>query len=138
MADRNSVGFAREKALTISFVERGFERLGLDRQAMGFSWRSYKVNWLSPLESFSWRWAGRLLFLAIFPPAPSLGYLFFLLYSPVSIILHPRIGSIFPRLILVPSVHPPKSLGVVVKAKECGPVRFRALNGSNSSFPRIF
>ena len=44
VTDRNSVGFAREKALTISFVERGFERLGLDRQAMGFSWRSYKVN----------------------------------------------------------------------------------------------
>ena len=36
MADRNSGGFAREKALTISFVERGFERLGLDRQVMGF------------------------------------------------------------------------------------------------------
>ena len=31
VADRNGVGFAREKALTISFVERGFERLGLDR-----------------------------------------------------------------------------------------------------------
>ena len=44
VADRSSVGFAREKALTISFVERGFERLGLDRQAMGFSWRSYKVK----------------------------------------------------------------------------------------------
>ena len=44
VADRNGAGFAREKALTISFVERGFERLGLDRQAMGFSWRSYKVK----------------------------------------------------------------------------------------------
>ena len=44
MADRNSVGFAREKALTISFVERGFGRLGLDRQTVGFSWRSYKVQ----------------------------------------------------------------------------------------------
>ena len=74
MADRNSVGFAREKALTISFVERGFERLGLDRQAMGFSWRSYKVLRSSPLESFSWRWAGRLLFLAIFP-SPQLVHL---------------------------------------------------------------
>ena len=31
VADRNWVGFARETALTISFVERGFERLGLDR-----------------------------------------------------------------------------------------------------------
>ena len=30
VADRNGVGFAREKVLTISFVERGFERLGLD------------------------------------------------------------------------------------------------------------
>ena len=39
MADRSGVGFAREKALTISFVERGFERLGLDRLAVGFSWR---------------------------------------------------------------------------------------------------
>ena len=44
VADRNSVGFAREKALTISFVERGFERLGLDRLAVGFSWSSYKVK----------------------------------------------------------------------------------------------
>ena len=31
VADRNSVGFARKTALTILFVERGFERLGLDR-----------------------------------------------------------------------------------------------------------
>ena len=44
VADRNSVGFAREKAQTISFVERGFERLGLDHQVVGFSWRSYKVK----------------------------------------------------------------------------------------------
>ena len=29
--DRNSVGFARKKAQTTSFVERGFERLGLGR-----------------------------------------------------------------------------------------------------------
>ena len=32
-----SVGFAREKAQTMSFVERGFERLGLSHQAVGFS-----------------------------------------------------------------------------------------------------
>src|SRR6266550_3878270 len=44
VADRNSVGFARKKAQTISFVERGFERLGLGRQAVGFSWCSYKVK----------------------------------------------------------------------------------------------
>ena len=45
MTDRNSIGFApRKKAQTISFVERGFERLGLGRQAVGFSWCSYKVK----------------------------------------------------------------------------------------------
>ena len=31
VADRKDVGFARKKAPIISFVERGFERLGLDR-----------------------------------------------------------------------------------------------------------
>ena len=31
VADRNSVGFARKTALTISFVERGFERLSFNR-----------------------------------------------------------------------------------------------------------
>ena len=40
---RNSVGFARKKAQTISFVERGFERLGLGRRTVGFSWCSYMV-----------------------------------------------------------------------------------------------
>ena len=40
----NCVEFAREKAQTMSFVERGFERLGLDHQVVGFSWRSYKVK----------------------------------------------------------------------------------------------
>ena len=33
----NNVGFARKKAQTISFVKRGFERLGLGHQAVGFS-----------------------------------------------------------------------------------------------------
>ena len=33
----NSVGFAREKAQIMSFVERGFERLGLGHQMVGFS-----------------------------------------------------------------------------------------------------
>ena len=32
----------------------------------------------------------------------------------------------------------PKSLGVFVKAKECGSVRFKALNGSKGSFSWIF
>ena len=63
----NNVGFACKKAQTISFVERGFERLGLGHQTVGFSWYPYIVKSPSPLESFSWRRAGRLWFLAIFP-----------------------------------------------------------------------
>ena len=82
----NSVGFARGKAQTMSFVERGFERLDLGHKVVGFSWCSYKVKLSSPLESFSWRWTGRLWFLAIFPSpftcAPT-----FLLYSPSWLIL---------------------------------------------------
>ena len=66
VTNHNSVGFARKKAQTISFVERGFERLGLGHEAVGFSWCSYMVKLSSPLESFSWRWAGRLWFFAIF------------------------------------------------------------------------
>ena len=34
VTNRNSIGFARKKAQTISFVERGFERLGLGHQAV--------------------------------------------------------------------------------------------------------
>ena len=37
----NNIGFARKKAQTISFVERGFERLDLGHQTVGFSWCSY-------------------------------------------------------------------------------------------------
>ena len=33
---RNSVGFARKKAQTISFIERGFERLGLGHKTTVF------------------------------------------------------------------------------------------------------
>ena len=53
VTNRNSVGFARKKALTISFVERGFEKLGLGHQAVGFSWCSCMIKLSSPLESFS-------------------------------------------------------------------------------------
>ena len=45
---RNSVGLARKKAQTISFVERGFERLGLSHQAASLLWCSYMVKSFSP------------------------------------------------------------------------------------------
>ena len=35
--NHSSVWLARKKAQTISFVEHGFERLGLGHQAVGFS-----------------------------------------------------------------------------------------------------
>ena len=34
VSNHNSVGFAHKKSQTISFVERGFERLGLSHQAV--------------------------------------------------------------------------------------------------------
>ena len=134
VADRNSVGFARKTALTISFVERGFERLGLNRQAMGFLWRSYKVKRSSPLEYFSWRWAGRLSFLAIFPSP----FFRLLIFSFILACVHYPSSTYRVNLSKADTcpISPyPKSLGMVEKAKECGSVRFRALNGSNSSFP---
>ena len=36
IATHNSVGFARKKAQTISFIERGFERLGLVHKTVVF------------------------------------------------------------------------------------------------------
>uniref|UniRef100_A0A7N2RCW3 Uncharacterized protein n=1 Tax=Quercus lobata TaxID=97700 RepID=A0A7N2RCW3_QUELO len=66
VTNRNSVGFVRKNAQTTSFVERGFGKLGLSHQTVGFSWCSYLNRSFSPKESFSWRRAGRLWFLAIF------------------------------------------------------------------------
>ena len=37
VTNRNCVGFVRKKARTTSFIERGFERLGLGHQGVGFS-----------------------------------------------------------------------------------------------------
>ena len=36
VTNRNSVGFARKKAQTISFIEREFERLGLGHKTVVF------------------------------------------------------------------------------------------------------
>ena len=102
-----------------------------------FLWRSYKVKWSSPLESFSWRWAGRLLFLAIFSSP-----FFRLLIFPFILICAHCPSSTYRVNLSKADTCPispyPKSLGVVVKAGEYGSARFRTLNGSNSSFPWIF
>ena len=137
VTNRNSVGFARKTAQTISFVERGFERLGLCHQAVGFSWRSCMVKLISPLESFSWRWAGRLWFLAIFPSP-----FFRLLTFPfIPACVHCPSSTCRVKLSKTDTcpISPyPKLLGVVIKAEEYGSVRCRVLNGSKGSFPWIF
>ena len=137
VTNRNSVGFARKMAQTISFVERGFERLGLGHQAAGFPWYSYTVKFSSPLESYSWRWAGRLWFLAICPSPFSRSLTFPFILACV----HCPSSTCWVNLSKTdtcPISPHQKSLGVVVKAKECGSVRCRVLNGSKGSFPLIF
>ena len=137
VTNRNSVGFARKKAQTISFVERGFERLGLGHQAVGFLWSSYMVQSSSPLESFSWRWAGRLWFLALFP-----SHSFRLLIFPfILACVHCPSSTYrvnFSKTDTCPISPYPKSLGVVVKVEEYCSVRCRVLNGNKGSFPWIF
>ena len=134
VTNRNSIGFVRKKAQTISFVEHGFERLGLGHQAVGFSWCSYMVKLSSPLESFSWRWARRLWFLTIFssPFSRLLTFPFILacVHCPSSTC---RVK--LSKTDTCPISPYPKSLGVVVKVEEFGSVRFRVLNGSKGSFP---
>ena len=130
----NSVGFAREKAQTISFVERGFERLGLGHQVESLLWGSYKVKLSSPMESFSWRWVGRLWFLAIFP-SPFYRSLTFPFISTCVCCPSSTCRFKLSKTDTCPISPYSKSLGVVVKAKECGSVRFRTLNGSKDSFP---
>ena len=129
----NSVGFARKKAQTISFVERGFERLGLSHQTLGFSWWSDIVKSCSPRESFSWRRARRLWFLTIFSS------LFFRLLTFPFILAQVRYPSStcridFSKTDTCPISPYPEWLGVVVKAEEYGSVRCRVLNGSKGSF----
>ena len=122
---------------TISFVEREFERLGLSHQAVGFPYCSYMVEFSSPLESYSWRWAGRLWSLAIFPSRPSRLLTFPFILACVHC-LSSTCRVKLSRTDTCPISPYPKSLGVVVKAKECGSVKCRILNGSKGSFPRIF
>ena len=138
MADRNSDGFARKKgAPTISFVERGFGRLGLDRQAVGLSWYSCVFRSSSPMESLSWRWAGRLWFLAIFP-SPFFRLLIFpFIFASVHCPSSTYRVNISQVDICPISLYS-KSFRVFIKVKECGSVRFRELNGSKGSFPWIF
>ena len=135
VATHNSVGFARKKAQTILFIEHGFERLGLGHKNVGFSWCSYMVKSCSPQESFSWRQAGRLQFLAIFPSLCS-GLLTF----PFILACVPYPSSTcridFSKTDTCPISPYLEWLGVVIKTGEYGSVRCRVLNGGKGSFPQ--
>ena len=100
---RNSVGFARRKVQTISFIERGFERLDFGHKIVGFWWCSYITKSCSPQEFFSQRRVVILWFSAIFPSQP-LGALSFTLYSHSWLILalHLLIRQV-PASVPVPS-----------------------------------
>ena len=81
VADRNSVRFAHKTALTISFVERGFERLALVTRRWVFRG---VYTWLSCLHPWSLSPGGGLGGYGFWPffPASSLDYLLFFLYQP--------------------------------------------------------
>ena len=80
VTNRNSVGFARKKAQTISFIERGFERLGLSYQTAGlFVVFLYGLDRVRPGSLSPGGGLGGSDFWLFFP-APSLDCLFFLLY----------------------------------------------------------
>ena len=107
---------------------------------VGFSWCSYVVKLSSPLESFSWRWARRLWFLAVFP---SLFYRLLIFPFILARVHCPsttcRVKS--SKFDTCPISPYPKSLGVIVKVKEFGSVRCRALNGRmavRAAFPGYF
>ena len=129
VSNHNSVGFARKKVQTISFVERGFERLGLSHQAVSLSWCSYMVKSFSSKESFSWRRAGRLWFLAIFP-SPLFGAPTFSLYSPSWLILtlHLLVRQVLTAVV-IPSTVPSYFL-LVAKIEITPSKRLFSLTGS--------
>ena len=137
VSNHNSVGFARKKTQTISFVEHGFERLGLSHQAVSLSWCLYMAKSFSSQESFSWRRAGRLWFLAIFPSPPYelLSFPFILAGVFLSFV---HVQNRHSKTDTCPISPYPEWLGVVEKTGEYGSVMCRVLNGSKGSFPRSF
>ena len=80
ISNHNSVGFARKKAQTISFVERGFERLGLSHQAESLLPMFIHSKVIFALRVFLQEAGWEALVFWPFFPAPSMDYLLFLLY----------------------------------------------------------
>lgn len=134
--NRSSVGFAREWAQTISFVESGFTRLGPSYPAVGFCgvhmWLKYLHPWsLSPgggLEALSF-WP---IFLA---PLSRL-----LIFSFILVCIHFPSSTCrvdISKTDTCPVNPNPKSLGMVDKADEYDSVRSEPCMG-RAAFPRYF
>ena len=122
------------KAQTISFVERGFERLGLGHQTVVCRGVHTELNRVRSRSLSLGGGLGGSGFFAIFPSLCSglLTFPFILAYVP-----YPsstcRID--FSKTDTCPISPYPEWLGVVVKTGEYGSVRCRVLNGSKGSFP---
>ena len=101
-----NVGFARKKAQTISFIERGFERLGLGHRTVVCRGDHIELN---RVRSRSFSPGGGLGGSSFWPffPAPFLGTSTFTLYSPSWLILtlHLLIRQV-PTSVPVPSAVP--------------------------------
>ena len=131
-----------KKAQTISFVERGFERLGLGHRTVV---RVGSGQWISSEES------GELYALLILlvsrtpwlggqvvPPPPLSHCLSYPFIRAFILSLASTYKLTFLRLKTCPVSPYLEWLGVVIKAEEHGSVRCRVLNdsnGSNGSFP---
>ena len=104
MTTHNNVGFARKKAQTISFIERGFERLGLGHKTVDSSWCSYIAKSVCSRSFSPGGGLGGSDFWPFFP-APFPGWLtfpFILACIPYST---STCGFDFLGLILVPSAY---------------------------------
>ena len=126
-----------KRAQTISFVEHGFERLGLGHWSMVNHGAYTKVSHARFEESFSSIRSRRLWFLAFFSqPSPQIAYISFYinLYPLSNIHVQVRLS----RTDTCPISPYPKWLGVVVKAEKHGSDRCRVFNGNNGSFPFVF
>ena len=121
-----------KKAQTISFVERGFERLGLGHQTVVCRGVRIELNRVRSRSLSPGGGLGGSGFLAIFPShSPGLLVPLFILVCIPYLSSTCRID--FSKIDTCPISPYPKWLGVVVKVEEHGSVRCRMLYCSSGS-----
>ena len=95
VSNHNSVGFAHKKAQTISFVERGFERLGLSHQAISLLPMFIHSKVIFALRIFLQEAGWEALVFGHFSQPPLWITCFSFYTSLCFFILRPRVGSTF-------------------------------------------